>query len=155
MGKYSFMVTDDSKTIRTRVTVDLSRVEGNLSKAQYKLDNAVMTSMEPFMAHQSGTFINTTKAMSAAIAGTGKVVAAAPPMGRFLYEGKTMVDEVTGSPWARAGAKKVLVSQYAGKTNAKPYLTYSHGRTSHWFEKAKEKDLHEWVKIAQEAAGGK
>lgn len=155
MGKYSFMVTDDSKTIRTRVTVDLSRVEGNLNKAQYKLDSVVMTSMEPFMPHQTGTFINTTKAMSAAIAGTGKVVAAAPPMGRFLYEGKTMVDEVTGSPWARKGSKKVLVSQYGGKTNARPYLTYSGGRTSHWFEKAKEKDLQKWVKVAQEAAGGK
>lgn len=155
MGKYSFMVTDDSKTIRTRVTVDLSRVEENLGKAQYKLDSVVMTSMVPFMPRQTGSFINTTKAMSAAIAGTGKVVAAAPPMGRFLYEGMTMVDEVTGSPWARAGAKKVLVSEYSGKTNASPYLTYSHGRASHWFERAKDKDLQKWIKIAQEAVGGK
>lgn len=148
------MVTDDSGTIRTRVTVDLSRVERNLGKAQYKLDSAVMTSMVPLMPHQSGTFINTTKAMSAAIAGTGKVVAGAPPMGRFLYEGKTMVDEVTGSPWARKGAKKVLVSQYGGKTNARSNLTYSHGRTSHWFDKAKEQHLSEWIKITKEVAGG-
>lgn len=155
MGKYSFMVTDDSKTIRTRVTVDLSRVEQNLSKAQYKLDSVVMADVEPLMPHQTGTFINTTKAMSAAIAGTGKVVAAAPPMGRFLYEGKTMVDELTGSPWARKGAKKVLVSQYGGKTNARPNLIYSHGRTSHWFDKAKEQHVNEWVKIAKETAGGK
>lgn len=155
MGKYSFMIEDDSKTIRTRVAVDLSRVEENLGKAQYKLDSVVMTSMVPFMPHQTGSFINTTKAMSAAIAGTGKVVAAAPPMGRFLYEGKTMVDEVTGSPWARAGAKKVLVSKYAGKTNARPNLTYSGDGTDHWFEKAKKKNLHEWVKVAQETAGGK
>lgn len=149
------MVTDDSKTIRTRVTVDLSRVEGNLSKAQYKLDSAVMTSMEPFMPHQTGAFINTTEAMSAAIAGTGKVVAAAPPMGRFLYEGKTMVDEVTGSPWARAKAKKVLVSEYAGKTNARPNLTYSHGRQSHWFEEAKKRHGKEWIKKVKETVGGK
>ncbi len=63
------------------------------------------------MPMQTGQFINVTKAMSAAVAGTGKVVAAAPPMGRFLYEGRTMVDEKTGSPWARKGARKVLVSQ--------------------------------------------
>ena len=40
------------------------------------------------MPMQTGQFINVTKAMSAAVAGTGKVVAAAPPMGCFLYEGK-------------------------------------------------------------------
>lgn len=150
MSEYKFDVKFERDEICTRVTLDLTRVKQNIAKAQYRLDSAVMNSMEPFMPHQTGTFINTTKAMSAAIAGTGKVVAAAPPMGRFLYEGKTMVDEVTGSPWARKGAKKVLVSQYAGKTNARPNLTYSHGRTSHWFDKAKSRDLGIWLKIVKE-----
>lgn len=155
MGKYSFYVADDHGTLRTKVTVDLSRVEKNLGDAQKKLDMTVMTSMKPIMPHETGSFINTTQAMSTAIAGTGKVIAGAPPMGRFLYEGKTMVDEVTGSPWARKGAKKVLVSQYGGKTKARPYLTYTGDGTDHWFDKAKERDLHEWLKIVKETAGGK
>jgi hypothetical protein len=92
--------------------------------------------------------------MSASYAGTGKVIAGAPPFGRFLYEGKTMVDEVTGSPWARKGARKVLVSQYSGKTNAKPNLTYSRGRSSHWFEKAKEKDGGKWIAKVKKTGGG-
>lgn len=36
-----------------------------------------------------------------------------------------MVDEATGSPYARRGAKKVLVSQFSGQTAAKENLEYT------------------------------
>ena len=137
------------------MVLDLTRFGPQLSKAQYELDSMVMTSMVPFMPKQTSLFINITRAMSASYAGTGKVIAAAPPFGRFLYEGKTMVDEATGSPWARRGARKVLVSQYSGKTNARPNLTYSsRGRSSHWFEKAKERDANKWIAKAKKTGGG-
>lgn len=137
------------------VDIDMSRLEDNFNYAQYMLDSMVMTSMEPFMPMQDGSFIKKTKAMSAAIAGTGVVVAAAPPNGRFLYEGKTMVDTKTGSPWARRGAKKVLVSQYAGKTNARENLSYSRGSAkAHWFDAAKDVDGDQWVKKTKKIAGG-
>lgn len=136
------------------MVLDLTRFGQQLSKAQYELDSMVMTDMTLFMPMRTNQFINVTKAMSAAYAGTGRVVAAAPPFGRFLYEGKTMVDEKTGSPWAKKGARKVLVSQYSGKTNASPNLTYSNGRTSHWFEKAKDKDAKKWIVKVKRAAGG-
>lgn len=135
--------------------IDMSRMERNLNRAQYALDSAVMTSMVPFMPMQpgGGGFIGVTRGMSAAIAGSGKVVAAAPPYGQFLYEGKTMVDEKTGSPYARKYAKKVLVSQFGGKTNAREDLQYSkhaHAKaTDHWFEAAKEKDLDKWVEVVK------
>lgn len=136
------------------MVLDLTRFGPQLSKAQYELDSMVMTDMVPLMPMQTGTFINVTRAMSASYAGTGKVVAAAPPMGRFLYEGKTMVDEKTGSPWARKGARKVPVSQYSGKTNARENLTYSNGRQSHWFETAKEQNANEWIAHVKKTAGG-
>ena len=141
-----------------RVNVKLDRFTKQYNKAQFELDSAVMTSMVPFMPMQDGSFINLTKAESAAVAGTGVVIAAAPPQGRFLYEGKTMVDEKTGSPWARKGARKVLVSQYSGKTNAKENLTYSKSAhpnaQSHWFDAAKKKDLDKWVARVKKTAGG-
>lgn len=136
------------------MVLDLTRFGPQLSKAQYELDSMVMTDMTPYMPMETGMFVNVTKAMSASYAGTGRVVAAAPPFGRFLYEGKTMVDEVTGSPWARKGAKKVLVSQYSGKTNASPNLTYANERTSHWFEKAKEQNANKWIAHVKKTAGG-
>lgn len=130
-----------------------ARFREQMQKAQFKLDTVVMADMKPYMPMETGTFINTTSAMSAALAGTGQVVAGAPPQGRFLYMGKGMVDELTGSPWARAGAKKVLVSQYSGKTNAKENLTFRRGQP-HWFEAAKKDHGAEWLKIAKEEGGG-
>lgn len=129
------------------MAVDLSRFEGQFEEAQFVLDSAVMTSMVPYMPHQTGTFINVTKAMSAAIAGSGTVVAASPPMGRFLYEGKVMVDPQTGSPWARPGAKKVVTDRNLKYSNPKA--------VPHWFEKAKERDGKSWVKTVKRVAGGK
>lgn len=149
MGKTYHFKSFSVKRHGVSVDIDMSRIERNINKAQFVLDKAIMTSMVPYMPMDSGQFINITKGMSAAIAGTGKVVAAAPPYGRFLYEGKTLVDPKTGSPWARKGAKKVLVSAFQGKTNAAPNLTYSKGRTDHWFEKARDKDGDNWEKLVQ------
>lgn len=158
LGKAKYHYVKKNKVTDIEVDVDLSRFQRQFGDAQKKLDQAVMTSMVPFMPMQSGAFINVTRGMSAAIAGSGTVIAAAPPMGRFLYDGKTMVDEVTGSPWARKGARKVLVSEYTQKTNATPNLSYSKAihpdATDHWFDKAKAKDLKVWVDLVKRTAGG-
>ena len=111
-----------------------------------------------FMPMVSGSFVNATRAASAAVQGSGEVYAAYGPQGRFLYEGKTMVSPSTGSTWAKKGEKKVLVSQYGGKTNAKENLTYTqqvHSQAqSHWFDAAKKKDGQTWIKNVKKTAGG-
>ena len=130
-----------------KVDVKLDRFEKSLQGAQYWLDGEIMTDMVPFMPHRDGNFINLTKLRSASIQGSGKVIAAAPPTGRFLYEGKVMVDPQTGSPWAKKGAKKVVTG--------KP-LNYGNPRaTPHWFDTAKEKYSKSWIKGVKEIAGGK
>lgn len=141
-----------------RVKLSLSRFDDQYKKAQYQLDGDVMNSMVPFMPMISGSFINTTRAASAAVQGSGQVYAAYGPQGRYLYEGKVMVDEVTGSPFARKGAKKVLVSQYAGKTAAKENIEYTHQAhpkaQDHWFDAAKAADGKKWVRRVKAMAGG-
>lgn len=154
LHRFRYTRSADGSSFEIGMMLDLDRFAEQFSRAQFELDTMVMTDMVPYMPMETGQFIAVTRAMSAAVAGTGKVVAAAPPMGRFLYEGKTMVDEKTGSPWARKGAKKVLVSQYGGKTNARPNLTYAHGRRSHWFEEAKKEKLNQWVAKTKQTAGG-
>lgn len=130
-----------------KVDVKLDRFEKSFKDAQYWIDGEIMTDMVPFMPHRDGTFINLTKIQSAAIQGSGKVIAAAPPTGRFLYEGKVMVDPQSGSPWARKGAKKVVTGKQ---------LDYSNPRaTPHWFDTAKEKYGKSWIKGVKEIAGGK
>lgn len=141
-----------------KVKLSLSRFDEQYKKAQYQLDGDVMNSMVPFMPMISGSFINTTRAASAAVQGSGQVYAAYGPQGRYLYEGKVMVDEVTGSPFARKGAKKVLISQYAGKTAAKENIEYTHQAhpkaQDHWFDAAKAADGKKWVRRVKATAGG-
>ena len=155
LKKLQYRFDYKNKNISATMTLSLGNLDKRLSKAQFELDSMVMTSMVPFMPHDSGSFVNITRAMSASIAGSGKVVAAAPPMGRFLYKGKVMVDSETGSPWARPAAKKVLVSQYGGKTRAKENLTFSNGKAQpEWFEAAKKADKAKWIRKVQKIAGG-
>ena len=129
-----------------KVDVKLDRFEKQFQEAQYYLDGQVMNDMVPYMPHRDGIFVNLTRMRSAALQGTGKVVAGAPPQGRFLYEGKVMVDPVTGSPWARKGAKKVVTERP---------LTYSNPKaTPHWFDTAKDAHGKSWVKGVKRIAGG-
>lgn len=126
--------------------INLSRFEKQFEDAQFALDSMVMTSMKPYMPQQTGTFINITSAQSASLAGSGTVVAAAAPMGRFLYEGKVMVDPLTGSPFARPGAKKVVTDRELKYSNPKA--------TPHWFDTAKENHGKSWVREVKKIAGG-
>ena len=132
-----------------RMRIDLSRFNKNLEKAQYLLDSMVMDSMVPYMPMQTSTFINVTRGMSQAIAGSGKVVAAAPPMGRFLYEGNVMIGVDTKSAFAAKGEKKVAVEKK---------LQYSRAAhpsvTDHWFNTAKEYHGEKWIRKTKQTAGG-
>ena len=130
-----------------KVNIRMERLSIQYNRAQFYLDSQVMESMEPLMPGNTGMLVDLTKQRSAAMAGTGQVCAAAPPYGRFLYEGKVMVDPVTNSPWARKGAKKVVTDRD---------LTYSNPRTvPHWFDEAKHLYLKQWVKGVKKYAGGK
>lgn len=140
------------------VKIAYDRFTDQYRRAQYELDGDVINSMVPFMPMVTGSFINVTRAASAAVQGSGQVYAAYGPQGRFLYEGKGMVDEQTGSPWAAKGRKKVLVSQFTGKTHAKEFLQYTHQAhpqaQSHWFDTAKEADGDQWIRKVKQIAGG-
>lgn len=138
-----------------KIKLNLNRFDKQFQRAQYQLDGNVMNSMVPFMPMVTGDFVDVTRAASVAVQGSGKVYAAYGPAGRFLYLGKTMVSTVTGSTWAKYKNKKVLVSQYTGKTNAKENLTYSRaGAKELWFDAAKKKDGKSWIKKAKKIAGG-
>lgn len=130
-----------------KVNVNLSRFSKQYQEAQFWLDSQIMTDMVPHMPHQTNAFINVTRAQSASLAGSGRVIAAAPPAGRFLYEGKVMIDPVTKSPWARPGAKKIVTDKD---------LTYSNpNAVPHWFDKAKKENLKSWVDGTKRKAGGR
>lgn len=146
---YKFEYKD--RTIEGVMQIDLSRFEGQYSKAQYELDSMVMTSMMPYMPKRTGTFINVTQGLSQSIAGSGKVVAAAPPMGRFLYEGKVMEGIKSKSAFAQKGEKKVVRQP---PQNLDYYQRVNTRVTDHWFETAKTNHGTAWLRKVKKLAGG-
>lgn len=139
------------KVINGNVTAEmnLKRFERQFEKAQFWLDGQVMQDMIPFMPFRDGNLVNVSKIHSASLQGTGKVVAGAPPHGRFLYEGKVMIDPETKSPWARKGAKKIVTDR-----NLEFDKTAHPDATDHWFEPAKQKHEKAWIKGVKRIAGG-
>lgn len=129
----SFSIVSDAVDIK----VDMSRINGNLDKAQFWLDNQIMTDMLPYMPIDTGMLRDVTQMQSRALAGSGIVIAAAAPYGRFQYMGKVMVDPVTNSPWARKGAKKVVTDRPLKYSNPEAVPM--------WFEKAKSIHGKSWV----------
>lgn len=145
--KYNYK--DKGPNYSINMEIDLKRFEKQYSRAQYQLDSMVFTSMMPYMPMETGTFMKVTQAMSQAIAGSGKVVAAAPPMGRYLYEGVVMVGERTRSAWAEKGEKKVATGIPIDYTKNK------HPKAqSHWFEAAKLEYGDKWIAKVKQIAGG-
>lgn len=141
-------VSKSENNMNIEVDITMRRFERNFESAQYLLDSNVMSSMVPFMPMRDGVFINVTKSASAAMAGSGYVCAAAPPFGRFLYEGKVMVDPLTGSPWARKGAKKIVTDRPLDYDKTRhPYVT------DQWFDAAKAKDGKKWVRSVKKNVG--
>ena len=142
----SFSVVEGDIT----VNISLNRFEKQYLEAQYWLDGQVFTDMEPFMPFRDDNLRNVSKIRSTALQGTGKVVAGAPPTGRFLYMGKVMIDPVTKSPWARPGAKKIVTDRPLNFDK-----TAHPNATDHWFEPAKEKHGKAWIKGVKRRAGRK
>lgn len=146
----------NKKNMRLELGTEL--LNRNLNNAQKALDEAVMKSMIPFMPMDTGQFIHTTKSMSEAIEGSGKVVAAAPPYGRYLYEGYVMVDSKTGKGPMKIpdgmGGYNLRWHKDATLRPTNRRLSYYRGKnpqvTDHWFEAAEKKDADKWLKVVDE-----
>lgn len=132
-----------------QIKLSMSRFDKQFRQAQYQLDGNVMNSMVPFMPFENGDFIKVTRAASAAIQGSGEVYAAFGPQGRFLYEGKLMLGEESGSAYAKKGEKKIVTD-----TPLRYTKTHNPAATDHWFDAAKKKDGKEWIKRVKKTAGG-
>lgn len=124
-----------------KVRISFARFREQYAKAQQWLAERVLMDCKPFMPHLTGSLQQRSHT-----AEEGKEVVFPGPYGRFQYGGLVMVDPVTGSPWARPGAKKVLTSRP---------LTYSaSGATAQWYDAAKAQHGNTWITGAKQIAGG-
>ena len=137
------------------IHVDFSKLDPAFKKAQFALDSAVMNSMLPYMPLQTGNLRQRTAAESASLAGTGVVVAAVPPYGRYQYMGKVMVDSVTGQGAFYIPTVGFRFHRGAVLKATERPLTYSQpGATPMWFETAKSTHLQDWIRVVKDAIGG-
>lgn len=124
-----------------RVNLSLDRFSRQFIEAQQWLGDRVLEDCKAYMPHLTGGLQQRSHTEE-----DGKKVVFPGPYGRFQYGGKVMVDPVTGSPWARKGAKKVLTDRP---------LQYSNPQaTDHWFDTAKAQHGEYWIAGVKERAGG-
>lgn len=125
-----------------RCEISLDRFSKQFAEAQQWLGDRVLEDCKPFMPLLTGGLQQRSHTES-----SGRQVIFPGPYGRFQYGGKVMVDPVTGSPWARKGAKKVLTDRP---------LQYSNPQaTDHWFDAAKAQNGEYWIAGVKRRAGGK
>lgn len=124
-----------------RVNLSLDKFSRQFIEAQQWLGDRVLEDCKAYMPHLTGGLQQRSHTEE-----DGKKVVFPGPYGRFQYGGKVMVDPVTGSPWARKGAKKVLTDRP---------LKYSNPQaTDHWFDTAKAQHGEYWIAGVKERAGG-
>lgn len=137
-----------------RIVVSMDRFSEQFQRAQTELDMMVSRSMEPYMPFVTGTFARLTQAESLGLAGSGQVIAGVPPMGRYLYYGKVMVNAATGKGPANIPGVGPRFPQGSKLMVTSRDLTYSNGRQSHWFDAAKAAHGDAWVAKVKKIAGG-
>lgn len=125
-----------------KIKVNLSKYDAIFQQAQQWLGNKVLEDCKPLMPIDTGNLHN-----SAYVDNNGRRVVFSGVYARFQYMGKVMVDPVTGSPWARRGAKKVVTDR--------PLNYKSPQATLHWFDVAKERYGDFWVAGVKKITGGR
>lgn len=135
-----------------KLSIDYTPIGIRLDHAQDALDSQVWNDVQKYMPLDTGALKSRTNAIN--IQSRGKVYLYPPDSeyGRYLYEGKVMVDPVYGkgaffSPeygfWSRPGVKKVVTDRD---------LTYSQpDATAHWGEKAYRDHEKEWLEVVKRA----
>ena len=125
-----------------KVELKLDKFSELFKEAQQWLGDRVLEDCKPYMPHRTGSL-----QQRSSVVNGGKKAIFPGPYGRFLYGGKVMIDPDTGSPFARAGVKKILTDTP---------LTYSDAQaTDHWFETAKAKNQEYWIDGVGKILGGK
>lgn len=165
--KYSIHRTEKG----IRIDINFQPLGEALDRAQLALDNQVWDDMKQYMPMRSGRLISDTNTLNEVSAGSGEVYVYDPTLvySHFLYEGRTMVDPVTGIPWARKDTTKIYVSEFNKKkeeeannsgapwrkAGAKEFLQFSQpGATRHWDDVAIDKHMDQWVDVVRKTLEG-
>lgn len=144
LGQMHIRQSSDSMS----VDISFDRLARYMSASQRALDRQILTDMVPYMPMETGRLTEETLAINEPNIGSGELVLDSTAYARFLYHGKLMIHEPTGSSWAPKGETKVVTETPLNYSKA------AHSQAGpEWFERAKEAKKRTWLKVAREAAG--
>lgn len=143
-----------------KIKVNTSKFNPLLEQAQIRLEMAIAKDIKPYMPMLTGNMIQRTQAINSSMLGSGYVMVAPAPYGRFLYYGKKMVDSETGKgPRPITLKTGEVIFRYRKGAILRPTnepLKYTRpGATDHWFDSAKADNEDKWRKIVADTIGAK
>ena len=115
------------------------RLRDNVPKAEHAVAVQIQKDTEPYVPARTLSLSNRTQVRGNSIIYPG-------PYARFLYYGKVMVGEETGSTWAKKGETKVVTEK-----NLDIKQTVHKNAQSHWFEASKAQNLDKWISVEKKA----
>ena len=118
-------------------TGDFKSVLPSINKAEKALAVQVMKDTDKFVPALTGSLVQRTHIEESTIVYPG-------PYARFLYYGKVMIYEPTGSTFAPKNAHKVVTDRDLVMNKSMHPLA-----TSHWCEVSKAANLEKWLKVAE------
>lgn len=113
-------------------------VKGRASKAEKILTEQIMKDTDKFVPAETGSLALRTHIEK------GNTIVYPGPYARFLYYGKVMIYEPTGSTWAPKGQHKVVTGR-----DLVMHKTMHPLASSHWFEVSKAANLGRWLRVAE------
>lgn len=133
------MLKFDVRTNFTGILEGSAALRNAASRAETILATQVMKDTDKYVPALTGSLTQRTHV-------EGKTVVYPGPYARFLYYGKVMIYEPTGSTWAPKYQHKVVTDR-----DLQMHKTMHALATSHWFEVSKAENLDQWEKVAGRA----
>ena len=128
--------------ITVSIDVDATGLESEIhrrsSRAETILATQVMKDTDKFVPMRTGSLVQRTHIEN------GNTIVYPGSYARFLYFGKVMIYEPTGSTWAPFREHKIVTDRDLVMSKAAhPFAT------SHWIEVSKAMNLEKWIRVAQ------
>lgn len=124
--------------INVKSDIDLAKITSRLDMANEILANEAMKDTDKFVPKLTGTLSGGTRVVDGQIIYPG-------PYARYLYHGKLMVDQETGSSYARKGSTKTLTGKPLNVAKSNPMAQ------TEWFEVSKGLNLEKWKRVFAKA----
>lgn len=128
------------------IKLDTGRLEKNIKEAQKKLNMQVAADCDIHIPFQQGALRGSIDYPHGIYGGEISWGGASHgvPYAHYQYEGELYLTE-DGRSWANKNERKFPTGI--------PLIQHTPGTSDHWFERAKEQNLNQWVDLVKRTAG--